>query len=126
MTLHTILYNVECTKIHSMWIEGVVYYAITILEPIIDRLGEDTDFNEASALEQVLLNGSKDWNEYSYSGRAKVCDEDIASTLCTCIELERTDNGRKAPNQFESWFDVQARALSQAWQLIKNILENEE
>lgn len=81
--------------------------------------------------ENFLLNGAKNWSEYSWCGSALVYDEDIAKAYCTPSELRRTQNGNKKPNAREEWLDVQARALWQAMRLLlacwhKCILEVEQ
>jgi hypothetical protein len=67
-----------------------------------------------------LLNGAKDWKQYSEGGCALIYDKQIALTLCNPTELKITDNGQKQPNKQETWLQVQARALFQAWNLIKS------
>ena len=62
----------------------------------------------------VLLNGARDWREYSYGGCALIYDGDIAARVCTPSELRRTHGGQRDPNPRETWLDVQARALCQA------------
>lgn len=61
-----------------------------------------------------MLNGARDWSEYSYGGCSLIYDGDIAERLCTPGELKRTRHGERRPNSREGWLDVQARALSQA------------
>lgn len=61
-----------------------------------------------------MMNGAKNWKEYSYGGCALIYDKDIAETLCTPSELKRKRGGELQPNSTETWLDVQARALYQA------------
>lgn len=77
---------------------------------------------EPSELQKVLLNGADNWRHYSEGGCSLVYDEDIAERLCTPSELKRCKGGLKAPNARETWFGKQARALYQAWFLIKGIV----
>lgn len=73
-----------------------------------------------------LLNGAIDWSQYSYGGCSLIYDADIAEAYCTPSELKRTDHGRLQPNSRESWLDLQARALGQAYRRImgaKRIVE---
>lgn len=76
-------------------------------------------FNRWLELEKALLNGACDWKQYSYGGCALCSDYQIAKHYCNATELKLTDNGNKEPNKKESWLDVQARALYQASELIK-------
>lgn len=70
--------------------------------------------HDNAALKSVLLNGARNWTEYSWGGCALVYDSDIAAHYCTPSELRKTRNGERRPNGREEWLDVQARALSQA------------
>ena len=94
----------------SYWKRGVVSYALEMVE--------DCDFSTVSyknSLEKVLLNGARNWHEYSFGGCSLICDSDIAKRLCTPSELKKKKEGDLRPNKYESWLDVQARALSQAF-----------
>lgn len=68
-----------------------------------------------------ILNGAKDFSQFSYSGLALIYDEDIATRLCTPSELKKKKNGKLLSNAHENWLDVQARALYQAFELIKKL-----
>ena len=95
----------------SAWSRGVKAYALELLE----------DWEESGKkylTEMDLLNGARDWGEYSWGGSALIYDEDIAERLCTPSELKRTRNGERRPNAREEWLDTQARALFQAARLI--------
>lgn len=96
----------ESRNNRSAWDKGVTEYAIELLENLKNTSAED--------IREALLNGARDWSEYSYGGSALVYDCDIAERLCTPSELKRTRNGERNPNGRESWLDVQARALRQA------------
>lgn len=93
----------------SAWNKGVMLYATELL----DDLEPQADITEAN-----LLNGAKDWREYSLGGCALIYDKDIASRLCSPSELKRKKGGELPPNKSEAWLDVQARALYQAARLI--------
>ena len=97
----------ESRKDRSAWDRGVTAYALDM----VDELElEDVD----GVTEEVLLNGARDWSEYSYGGCALIYDGDIAERLCTPSELKRKRGGELAPNSFEEWLDVQSRACRQA------------
>ena len=101
----------------SAWNKGVNNYAIDLVDGLeIDVLPKDK-----KALETLLLNGAKDWADYSQGGCALVYDGDIAQALCTPSELKATRNGERNPNRNETWLDVQARALYQAFKVIKRV-----
>ena len=101
----------------SAWRRGVYDYALMLLYNCCDV----EDFH-ATDLKEVLLNGARDWNQYSYGGCACIYDSDIAERLCTPSELKRRDYGRLKPNSREEWLDVQARALYQAYNRIVRIV----
>jgi hypothetical protein len=99
----------------SAWNKGVTLYALELVE----ELGERADYekrNPATAAEcrEWLLNGARDWSEYSYGGSALIYDGDIAERLCTPSELKKKHGGELDPNSRETWLDTQARALFQA------------
>lgn len=101
----------------SAWKRGVYDYALMLL----DNRCDVEDFH-ATDLKEVLLNGARDWNQYSYGGCACIYDSDIAERLCTTSELKRRDYGRLRPNSREEWLDVQARALYQEYNKIVRIV----
>lgn len=101
----------------SAWKRGVYDYALML----IDNRYDVEDFH-ASDLKEVLLNGARDWEQYSYGGNACIYDSDIAERLCTSSELKRRDYGRLKPNSREEWLDVQTRALYQAYNRIVRIV----
>lgn len=107
-------------KARSAWVKGVKKIAENLLdkyeEIVRDREGSDP---VPPLTEKTVLNGANSWEQYCYGGCAMICDREIAETLCTPSELRRTDHGRKAPNSRETWMDVQVRAHTQAWLLIK-------
>ena len=98
----------NATSPRSAWQKGVKAYALNLLETLEDR----------PITCENLLNGARDWGAYSYGGNAWIYDADIAEALCTPSELERKRNGELPPNGNESWLDCQARALSQACDVI--------
>lgn len=93
----------------SAWQRGVMMYVGMLLD------GIETS---APLTEEALLNGARNWREYSWGGSALIYDQDIAHFLCTPYELRRTKNGLRRPNRREEWLDVQARALYQASRLL--------
>lgn len=112
---------VSKSPVRSAWSRGVRQYALELLENIDDF--DLTSKPNRRQLERALLNGAFTPQQYSESGCALIYDKDIANRLCNPTELRKTDNGRKSPNRFESWLDVQSRAIFQAIQLILSIVE---
>ena len=95
----------------SAWNRGVVKYAMELMN--------DVDGKEIT--EKNLLDGAKNWHQYSEGGCALIYDVDICRRLCTPSEIRKTRNGERRPNKQENWLDVQARALYQAAWLIMKI-----
>lgn len=111
---------IEAENPRSAWGKGVKKYALEILEDMQER--SEWEGHEPESFEELkdyALNGARDWKQYSYGGSSLIYDFDIAERLCTASELKRTKNGEKNPNSRENWLDCQARALYQAFSLIK-------
>lgn len=119
-TIEEIRKELETRNGRSAWDKGVNTYALELL----DNLEEYRDYNKADKhvhpleLKTELLNGARNWSDYSNGGSSLVYDSDIAERLCTPSELKRTHNGERKPNSREDWIDVQARALAQAYKRI--------
>lgn len=92
----------------SAWSKAVAAYCDDLLESI------ENEEIQPDTLKAALLNGARDWSQYSYGGCALIYDADIAERVCCPSELKKTRNGERNPNSRETWLDVQARALFQA------------
>ena len=93
----------------SKWSQGVREYA--------EELREFLQENSLTATKENLLNGARDWSEYSYGGSSLIYDGDIAERLATPSEIKRQtrkDGLSDMANSRETWLDCQARALHQA------------
>lgn len=110
MTTNEIKTIIESANARSAWTRGVKAYALELIE----ELPANVDYGSTESLQADMLNGARDWNQYSWGGCALVYDEDIARRLCTPSELKKTRNGERRPNSREEWLDTQARALFQA------------
>ena len=111
-TANKIFKRIEHLNPRSAWNRGVMRYALELINSI--EVGEEIT-------EKKMLNGAKDWKEYSEGGCALIYDELICSRLCTPSEIKRTKEGKRRPNKQENWIDVQARALYQAAHLVMKI-----
>ena len=107
-----IIEKINGVEAKSFWKKGVKKYAVELIEGLNDNI----TINKNS-----ILNGAQNFSEYSYSGLSLIYDEDIATRLCTPSELKKKKNGELLPNTRENWLDVQARALYQAFELIKKL-----
>jgi hypothetical protein len=90
----------------SAWDKAVALYAVDLVEQCQE--------NDVEITRENMLNGAKDWTEYSYGGCSLIYDKEIAERVCTPSELKRKKCGELMPNSRETWLDVQARALIQA------------
>ena len=105
---------------HSAWARGVRAYASELCNSLRDaaayaaETGAPSPLTDRETLRAALLNGARDWKEYSYGGCSLIYNGDIAARVCTPSELRRTRGGQRGPNPRETWLDVQARALYQA------------
>ena len=115
-----LLQSVENVKVRSAWNNGVKEYAMELLDDAASNR-ECEDFSNLQELKEAILNGASDWMQYSEGGSSLIYNYDIAERLCTPSELKRTKNGLNDPNNRENWAQVQARALFQAWELIKKV-----
>ena len=113
-----LLQKVESVKVRSAWNNGVKTYAVELLDDAASNR-ECVDFSNLQELKEAILNGASDWMQYSEGGCSLIYNYDIAGRLCNPTELKRTKNGLNDPNNRENWVQVQARALFQAWELIK-------
>lgn len=119
ISLEAIKNTIETRKTRSAWDKGVTLYALELLDNIRDLPAADN----RQEIKKSLLNGASDWSEYSYGGCALIYNGDIAARLCSHSEFRRTRGGEWNPNRRESWLDVQARALHQAFRLICRAVE---
>ena len=107
----------EKTK-RSYWSEGVTKYALELSrelkENIIDGYFKAKNLTNSRKTEKQLLNGAKNWSQFSRDGNSLVYDYDIAGRLCNETQWERTRHGKRRPNRKEDWLDIQAKALQEA------------
>lgn len=115
-TINEIINIIESANPRSAWNKGVKLYALEILAD----MPKNVEWGNIAAMERDALNGARDWNQYSWGACSLVYDCDIAQRLCTPSELKDTRNGNRKPSNREDWLDVQARALQQAFWVIRN------
>ena len=125
MTINELKQATANEKPRSAWGRGVKGYAEGLAEELEEAIqgghfAEDK-LTDRAALKDQMLNGAKDWSQYSWGGSAWIYDRDIAERLCSPSELKKTRNGERRPNSREEWLDMQARALSQAANMIMRL-----
>lgn len=102
----------------SAWDKGVLVYALELFDNYIETSDIDS-INQIT--EKDLLQGAKDWQQYSRGGFSLIYDEDICKRLSTPSEQKRTRYGELKPNSNKDWLNIQARALYQAAQIVRSI-----
>lgn len=111
---------IEALPARSAWSRAKKEYAAELLGNLrgaaayAAETGTPSPLTDRETVRAALLNGARDWSEYSWGGCAMIYDGDIAARVCTPSELRRTHGGQRDPNPRETWLDVQARALYQA------------
>lgn len=119
MTINEIRQKILAIRPRSAWHRAVVSDAVDL----VDSLSCSKIPNNWKDLKKALLNGAADWSAYSYGGCALAYDEDIARHYCTPSELRKVTHKdgtiSERANAQENWLDVQARALWQAANLIR-------
>lgn len=130
VTYNQLIKTVKQYKPRSAWQNGVKEYALQLLVEYV-KYNEDIKMSdkvpEPRVLEKKLLHGASDWSEYSGNGEPLVYNIDIAERLCSPSELKKVMSakyGLRNPNSREDWIDCQARALYQAFNLIKETYRN--
>ena len=107
----------------SAWRRGVTVYALELLEELKEGVNRGyistDDLNTLTDFSRALLNGARNWSDYSYGGCSLIYNCDIAARLCCPSELKKTREGERRPNRQEEWLDVQARALAQAARVVR-------
>lgn len=120
--------SIESVKARGAWDRGVKDYAFDIVDTLqeaADYVNEDPkDIDETEAI-NLALNGAKDWNQYSWGGCSLCYNGDICDRLCSPSQQKRYKHGAIPPNVHEEWLDIQTRALYQAWNIVRKVVEEE-
>lgn len=82
-----IIENYNSIKPRSKWSQAVKDYAEDLIYFI-----ELNELTKTEITEKTLLNGAKDWQEYSCGGCSLIYNEDIAQRICTPSEYKRFKN----------------------------------
>ena len=122
MFWQTIRNRIEVEKAWGAWAKGVKGYASEIMDTMQEGAEyegiDPRDLTEKKALD-LALNGARDWNQYSWGGCSLCYDGDICDALCSPSMQKRYKHGELPPNRDEAWLDVQARALQNAWRIVR-------
>lgn len=77
------------------------------------------------------MNGAENWLQYSEGGCALIWTEEIAGRYSPPSEIRHLASGEIAPTHYdrshgtESWLELQARGLRDAFKLIWHIIDSE-
>lgn len=127
MLVQNIIDELNNKKCRSAWDKGVNEYTFELCESLAESLTyyklEEVPENPKE-LEKMLLNGAESWSQYSWGGCSLIYNSDIAERLCSPSEFKKCREGERRPNSREEWLDTQARALFQASNRIKKIVNN--
>ena len=113
---------IERRRLRSAWDKGVRSYSHELLGNLFYWTMQGHYLDGIAEAEEKALQGAASWEQYSRGGCSLIANEDIAELLCTPSELKRCKGGLRKPNSNEDWLDVQARALFQAWEMLKGAL----
>lgn len=130
--LEAIRKGIDTMATRSAWKRGVKEYARELYQELCENINGGyitaADLLKPKGVLNALLNGAQShrpnarsydhWEVYSYGACSLIYDGDIAERLCTPSELKKTRNGERNPNKYETWLEVQARALNQAYRHI--------
>ncbi len=118
--IEEILAEIKDYPARSAWDKGVKLYAEELFrEYVIEGLHiHDTQARLEKITEANLLNGAKDWEQYSYGGCSLAYDEDICERLCPPSVQKKKCNGALPPAPCETWLDWQTKALRQAARMV--------
>ena len=109
-------------KAKNAWGRGVNEYAADLLTSLQEITTQDLDrvrgLKLDLAVERLLLNGARDWHEFSECGCSLTYDRDICDRVCSPSVAKRYQHGVLPPSNVETWLGTQARALAQAAQWI--------
>lgn len=118
-TIGEIKRELESNTGRSAWSRGVCEYAKELFADYADgRHLKDSDSVE-KLTDADLLNGARDWDEYSYGGCSLIYDGDICERLCPPSTQRKLSHGARQPSSSDSWLDWQAMALNQAARIVR-------
>ena len=109
-------------RARSAWDRGVRLYSHELMGNLFYWTMQGHYLDGIGEAYEKALQGTASWEQYSQDGLSLIYNREIAERLCTSSELKRCKEGMRNPNSNEDWVDVQARALYQAWLLVRDAL----
>lgn len=121
------IYNIN-NIVSTQWEKAKLLYAEDFIEDLINNFEYNFDYNknfnkdyEKEITEELLLNGAKDWREYSYGGNSLIYNIDIMNRLInpeTFLDDIQTINSKYNKllykNRDITILDLQALCLEEA------------
>ena len=101
----------------TQWMKAVE----TLKEMILDNIEEfEKDIKDYETLKKAVLNGAENFKQASYDGNFLIYNYELAEVFCTPKQLEKLETRKQFPHGIggQSWLDIQARALTQAFREI--------
>ena len=108
------------------WYDGVSLYAVDLIQNYMKDNNLDDKDDVGEITEKTLLNGSLDWHQFSTTGGGLQFPRKICARLLSPSAQMKTNYGEWKPSKDEDWNELEARALYQAWLLIKDVLADTE
>lgn len=106
----------------SAWEMGVRAYARELFADYVDGHHLPDTARIGKLTKEDLLNGARDWEQYSWGGCSLIYDEDICRRLCPPSTQRKYSHGARQPSGSETWLDWQTRALGQAaWVVLRAV-----
>lgn len=105
----------------SVWNKAVKADVLELIENVLDNF-EPEQYGTAEQLRACMLNGAKDWEQYSWGGCALVYNDAIRSHYLTPSEQKRYKGDTVRGSHL---LDIQAEALSQAARLVLSFFSQE-
>lgn len=118
INIQTVMERVKAEHMRSPYRQGIQIQAVEMLQELSEK-GFPNEYSSVKELKEALLNGAKDFKEWTYSGFGLIYDTDIAARFCGPKELKRVQNGLRDPHKGSTWIDMYAQAVNEAYKLIK-------
>jgi hypothetical protein len=112
--------KLNALKPRSTWEKGVIGYADMLLAHYKDELMVCEEPKLYSR--ELALCGASNWLHFSEGGMGLGYPNRICEALLPPGEAKKRI-GKDGPNRYESWYDVEARALNQAHNLLQTLFD---
>ncbi len=113
-------YEITCLETSSAWNHGVLKYALDLAENLEKHYKCNPHYvpQTEEELREIILSGTRDFEQYSNAGMSLTDKEEVIKRLCGTSMSDKYKSTKLEPNEHEDWYEVQARALNQAYRVI--------